>query len=132
MSSGTAVFTSDRRVRIRAAPDTWILQIDPVLAKDDGLYECQVNTRNTMSLVFKLNVERKCIFPHFSIHFIQYRLKYLRYLQLGFCWESIRPTFARHQQKSVDAYFCSNAYLLVCPTFRFYQKSLMDVVNGTK
>ena len=70
MSSGTAVFTSDRRVRIRAAPDTWILQIDPVLAKDDGLYECQVNTRNTMSLTFKLNVERKYfLLPHLSIHF---------------------------------------------------------------
>lgn len=64
MSSGTAVFTSDRRVRIRAAPDTWILQIDPVLAKDDGLYECQVNTRNTMSLTFKLNVEP----AHAQIH----------------------------------------------------------------
>ena len=95
MSSGTAVFTSDRRVRIRAAPDTWILQIDPVLAKDDGLYECQVNTRNTMSLTFKLNVERKYFLlpPICQYISIQYRLKYLRYLPLGFCWESIRPTF---------------------------------------
>jgi hypothetical protein len=59
LSSGTAVFTSDRRVKIRTRPDTWILEIDPVLQKDDGLYECQVNTRDTMSLVFKLNVERK-------------------------------------------------------------------------
>ena len=61
LSSGTAVFTSDRRVRIKPRPDTWILQIDPVLEKDDGYYECQVNTRYKMSLVFKLNVERKCI-----------------------------------------------------------------------
>ena len=82
MSSGTAVFTSDRRVRIRSAPDTWILQIDPVLAKDDGMYECQVNTRNTMSLVFKLNVERK----YCSI------FQCLRYLQLG-GGKSIRPHF---------------------------------------
>ena len=59
MSSGTAVFTSDRRVQIKTRSDTWILQIDPVLQKDDGFYECQVNTRKTMSLVFKLNVERK-------------------------------------------------------------------------
>ena len=59
LSSGTAVFTSDRRVRIKSRSDTWILEIDPVLQKDDAFYECQVNTRNTMSLVFKINVERK-------------------------------------------------------------------------
>lgn len=59
MSSGTSVFTSDRRVQIKSRPDTWILEIDPVLQKDDGFYECQVNTRDKMSLVFKLNVERK-------------------------------------------------------------------------
>ena len=59
LSSGTAIFTSDRRLDIKARPDTWILAIDPVLQKDDGFYECQVNTRETMSLVFKLNVERK-------------------------------------------------------------------------
>jgi hypothetical protein len=58
LSSGTAVFTSDRRVRIKSRSDTWILQIDPVLQKDDAFYECQVNTRNTMSLVFKINVDR--------------------------------------------------------------------------
>ena len=59
LSSGTAVFTSDRRFQIQTLPDTWILKIDPVLEKDDGYYECQVNTRKTMSLVFKINVERK-------------------------------------------------------------------------
>jgi len=64
LSSGTAVFTSDRRVRIKSRSDTWILQIDPVLQKDDGFYECQVNTRNTMSLVFKINVEP----AHAQIH----------------------------------------------------------------
>jgi len=64
LSSGTAVFTSDRRVRIKTRSDTWILQIDPVLQKDDAFYECQVNTRNTMSLVFKLNVEP----AHAQIH----------------------------------------------------------------
>jgi len=64
MSSGTAVFTSDRRVQIKTRSDTWILQIDPVLQKDDGFYECQVNTRKTMSLVFKLNVEP----AHAQIH----------------------------------------------------------------
>ena len=59
LSSGTAVFTSDRRFHMQTFPDTWVLKIDPVLEKDDGFYECQVNTRDTMSLVFKLNVERK-------------------------------------------------------------------------
>ena len=68
LSSGTAVFTSDRRVRIKSRSDTWILQIDPVLQKDDAFYECQVNTRNTMSLVFKINVERKYIeYPQKSV-----------------------------------------------------------------
>ena len=38
---------------------SWNLKIDPVLEKDDGFYECQVNTQETMTLVFKLNVERK-------------------------------------------------------------------------
>ena len=67
LSSGTAVFTSDRRVRIKSRSDTWILQIDPVLQKDDAFYECQVNTRNTMSLVFKINVERKYNHPIFLL-----------------------------------------------------------------
>ena len=40
-------------------PDTWQLVIDPVLSKDAALYECQVNTRDKMSLVFKLNVQRE-------------------------------------------------------------------------
>lgn len=57
LSSGTAVFTSDRRVRISHPGDAWRLKVDPVLRKDRGLYECQVNTRDKMSLVFKLNVE---------------------------------------------------------------------------
>jgi len=64
LSSGTAVFTSDRRFQIQTLPDTWILKIDPVLEKDDGYYECQVNTRKTMSLVFKINVEP----AHAQIH----------------------------------------------------------------
>ena len=41
------------------------LDINPVLAKDEGLYECQVNTRDKMSLVFKLNVARKYTAIHF-------------------------------------------------------------------
>ena len=59
LSSGEHSFTSNHRVEIKTFPDKWVLKIEPVLEKDDGYYECQVNTRETMSLVFKLNVERK-------------------------------------------------------------------------
>lgn len=61
MSSGKHSFTSNHRVEIKTFPDKWVLKIEPVLEKDDGYYECQVNTRETMSLVFKLNVERKSL-----------------------------------------------------------------------
>ena len=37
----------------------------PTMSKDDGFYECQVNTRDKMSLVFKLNVQRE-----FNIFFV--------------------------------------------------------------
>ncbi len=33
--------------------------LDPVREADEGFYECQVNTRGKLSLVFKLNVERE-------------------------------------------------------------------------
>ncbi len=63
LSSGRLTFTSDKRVRVtqpEGDPDAWQLRVDPVLEKDEALYECQVNTRpDKMSLVFKLNVERK-------------------------------------------------------------------------
>ncbi len=62
LSSGPLAFTSDRRVSIthpEGRPDVWQLVIDPVMARDEALYECQVNTRDKMSLVFKLNVERE-------------------------------------------------------------------------
>ena len=45
--------------RIFIVCSSWRLDVDPVLAKDQGLYECQVNTRDKMSRVFKLNVARK-------------------------------------------------------------------------
>jgi len=60
LSYGGMAFTSDRRVSIegpsRLRPHSWLLNINPILAKDHGLYECQVNTRGKMSLVYKLNV----------------------------------------------------------------------------
>ncbi len=62
LSSGSSKFTSDRRVSVENGPedpDTWKLVLDPVMERDDALYECQVNTRDKMSLVFKLNVQRE-------------------------------------------------------------------------
>ena len=63
LSYGATAFTSDRRFGVEGPsgdrPHSWLLHVDPVLAKDQGLYECQVNTRGKLSLVFKLNVARK-------------------------------------------------------------------------
>ena len=65
LSSGGFTFTSDKRVRVTHGPeggdpDDWRLAIDPVMERDSGLYECQVNTRpHKMSLVFKINVMRE-------------------------------------------------------------------------
>ena len=65
LSSGGFTFTSDKRVRVTHGPeggdpDDWLLAIDPVMERDSGLYECQVNTRpDKMSLVFKINVMRE-------------------------------------------------------------------------
>ena len=68
LSYGGMAFTSDRRVSIegptRLRPHSWLLNINPILAKDHGLYECQVNTRGKMSLVYKLNVARKFLFEY--------------------------------------------------------------------
>ena len=50
------------------------MDVNPVLEKDEGLYECQVNTRDKMSLVFKLNVARKYIMIEIGlIHFLVLR-----------------------------------------------------------
>jgi hypothetical protein len=75
LSSGVFTFTSDKRVAVTRGKgsgilgsDTWKLVIDPVLERDSGLYECQVNTRDKMSLVFKINVERKFILINVRTH----------------------------------------------------------------
>lgn len=44
---------------LQGDPDTFELTVDPVLERDRGLYECQINTRDKMGLVFKLNVNRE-------------------------------------------------------------------------
>ena len=71
LSYGGMAFTSDRRVSIegptRLRPHSWLLNINPILAKDHGLYECQVNTRGKMSLVYKLNVARKFLFEFIKL-----------------------------------------------------------------
>ena len=69
LSSGRFAFTSDQRFSIshpKGAPDAWQLVIDPVMDRDNALYECQVNTRDKMSLVFKLNVQREYKLNTFS------------------------------------------------------------------
>ena len=62
LSSGSVVFTSDKRVDVNnaAGTDHWTLAINSVKAKDEGIYECQVNTEPKMNLVFLLNIVRKC------------------------------------------------------------------------
>ncbi|XP_040566660.1 protein amalgam [Lepeophtheirus salmonis] len=58
LSSGAIPFTSDPRVSVShpKGSSSWILVLERVQRKDNGLYECQVNTEDKMSLVFLINV----------------------------------------------------------------------------
>ena len=46
LSSGTTLFSSSPRLSLLHSPDSpdWTLQIGPLLARDQGTYECQANT----------------------------------------------------------------------------------------
>lgn len=58
LSSGTTLFSSSPRLSLLHAPDSpdWTLQIGPLLARDQGTYECQANTEPKLSRVVELSV----------------------------------------------------------------------------
>ena len=58
LSSGSTLFSSSPRLRLlhfKGSPD-WTLQIGPLVAEDEGTYECQVNTEPKQSRTVQLNV----------------------------------------------------------------------------
>jgi len=58
LSSGSTLFSSSPRLRLIHAQDSpdWTLQIGPLVAEDNGTYECQVNTEPKQSRLVQLNV----------------------------------------------------------------------------
>ncbi|KAH8403315.1 hypothetical protein KR222_010332, partial [Zaprionus bogoriensis] len=58
LTVGTATYTSDKRFQVTESKDSreWTLHVKSPLAKDSGIYECQVNTEPKMSMAFQLNI----------------------------------------------------------------------------
>nr|ABJ16990.2 IP06940p [Drosophila melanogaster] len=58
LTVGTATYTSDKRFQVTESKDSreWTLHVKAPLAKDSGIYECQVNTEPKMSMAFQLNI----------------------------------------------------------------------------
>ncbi|KAH8263610.1 hypothetical protein KR044_011406, partial [Drosophila immigrans] len=66
LTVGTATYTSDKRFQacssflyaVTESKDAreWTLHVKSPLAKDSGIYECQVNTEPKMSMAFQLNI----------------------------------------------------------------------------
>ncbi|XP_017130350.1 uncharacterized protein LOC108148026 [Drosophila elegans] len=58
LTVGTATYTSDKRFQVSESKDSreWTLHVKSPLAKDSGIYECQVNTEPKMSMAFQLNI----------------------------------------------------------------------------
>lgn len=54
-----------RSLQVTESKDSreWTLHVKSPLAKDSGIYECQVNTEPKMSMAFQLNIIGKYI-PH--------------------------------------------------------------------
>ncbi|KAH8333771.1 hypothetical protein KR059_003252 [Drosophila kikkawai] len=58
LTVGTATYTTDKRFQVTESKDSreWTLHVKSPLAKDTGIYECQVNTEPKMSMAFQLNI----------------------------------------------------------------------------
>ncbi|KAH8413055.1 hypothetical protein KR009_007777, partial [Drosophila setifemur] len=58
LTVGTATYTTDKRFQVTESKDSrdWTLHVKSPLAKDSGIYECQVNTEPKMSMAFQLNI----------------------------------------------------------------------------
>ncbi|XP_033149039.1 zwei Ig domain protein zig-8 [Drosophila busckii] len=58
LTVGTATYTSDKRFQVSESKDSreWTLHVKSPLAKDSGIYECQVNTEPKISMAFQLNI----------------------------------------------------------------------------
>ncbi|GLV40495.1 defective proboscis extension response 1 [Carabus blaptoides fortunei] len=58
LTAGILTYTSDQRFQVIRPDksDNWTLQIKFPQKRDEGIYECQVNTEPKMSLAFRLNI----------------------------------------------------------------------------
>lgn len=69
LSVGQHIFSSDKRMSVKASSSSspfvsiWSLQIDSVSAKDEGWYDCQVNTEPKVSHQSYLHIEQKSSRP---------------------------------------------------------------------
>ncbi|XP_040574315.1 transmembrane and immunoglobulin domain-containing protein 1 [Lepeophtheirus salmonis] len=60
LTHGTVTFTSDDRFQVIKQNDDWVLMIKFVVARDSGIYECQVNTEEGIK---SRKVELKVVTP---------------------------------------------------------------------
>lgn len=59
----------------------WTLHVKSPLAKDSGIYECQVNTEPKMSMAFQLNIIGKYARTYTHLHAHRGSVKYMKYAE---------------------------------------------------
>jgi len=69
MTIGSSTFVSDWRVLVEPVPrdNAWNLVITEVRREDDGIYQCQVNTKDDQTNFYNIYLHIKCPYS-FSLH----------------------------------------------------------------